>query len=313
MPDEPRWLSAHLALGVPAQAPAADHLITSVVAPFVERALNAGWIDRFFYVRYADRGPHLRLRLHGLPENLDGVVRPALLELATTDWPTPEAITSGQQPSSEEVLRWVPYEPEFDRYGGGQATRLAEECFWISSRIAVDVMRGTASERSTRLGQGLLCMLVFAHVFGCGRTDVATYSARYASSNLRGFARAEGSDVIWTRAFDDGFTKQAESIEPFIEETWERLKSDASLSPTLDELRDGLIDVRDRLQLLCKSDQVKHYGRVVSAEGAFLTIVPSYIHMMNNRLGLTIRDEAYVAHLISRSLSSRVIAEVAPQ
>ena len=113
---------------------------------------------------------------------------------------------------------------------------------------------------------------------------------------------------MWTRAFDDGFARQSDSIEPFIEETWERLKSDESLSPALDDLRDGLVNIREQLQALCEAGEVRHYGRLMTLEGAFLFIVPSYIHMMNNRLGLTIADEAYLAHLIARSLS-RVTTE----
>ena len=32
------------------------------------------------------------------------------------------------------------------------------------------------------------------------------------------------------------------------------------------------------------------------------SIVPSYIHMMNNRLGITIQEESYLAYLISKGM-----------
>jgi thiopeptide-type bacteriocin biosynthesis protein len=233
-----------------------------------------------------------------------------LLELSTTEWPLSTSPASDQPPAaSRDILRWVPYEPEFDRYGGAKAMPVAEDCFWISSRVAIDVMRNTTSGRSARMGQSLLCMLVFIHVFGGAGVDAAAYGARYESGNLRAFARDEGSDTIWVRAFDNGFAKQAESIEPFIGETWERLQSDTSLSPALDELRDGLVATREGLESLCKSGELIHFGRRISLEGAFHYIVPSYIHMMNNRLGLTIADEAYLAHLIARSLSEKATTE----
>lgn len=310
MPNEATWLSAYLPLSSALYDSETDHLVTSVLHPFVEEAVMAGWIDQYFFVRYSEGGPHLRLRVRGAPQTLDAVVAPALQTL----WAGRNAglpCDDGSAILRSAVVRLVPYEPELDRYGGIKAIAVAEEGFWISSRCAFELIRSTMSGRPARLGQALLTMLVFIHVFGEGRTNPAVFAARYAADNLRPFARDEVSGDAWIRTFDDGYAKQSESVAFFVKEAWARLTAEDELSPALDELRKDLVGLREKLRVLCESGETRQYGKPVSSLGlALISIVPSYIHMMNNRLGLSIPDEAYIAHVLSRSLSSPVIKEL---
>ncbi|MBL8744562.1 MAG: lantibiotic dehydratase, partial [Myxococcales bacterium] len=55
-----------------------DALLTDVLGPCLQRARDAGEIDDWFFIRYADPLPHLRVRCHGSPDALLGRVLPAL-------------------------------------------------------------------------------------------------------------------------------------------------------------------------------------------------------------------------------------------
>jgi hypothetical protein len=57
-----------------------DEVVLGVVYPFVRRCQREGWIDGWFFIRYSEYGPHVRLRLHGRSDVLDQAVWPALRE-----------------------------------------------------------------------------------------------------------------------------------------------------------------------------------------------------------------------------------------
>ena len=53
-----------------------DDLLTGPVSELCEQALAADTADDWFFIRYADPDPHLRLRFHGQPDRLAGKLLP---------------------------------------------------------------------------------------------------------------------------------------------------------------------------------------------------------------------------------------------
>ncbi|MGI5120650.1 lantibiotic dehydratase [Marinactinospora thermotolerans] len=91
-------------------------------------------VDRWFFLRYVDPAPHLRLRLHGRPERLLSAVLPALHAWAA-------AVTE------RGVIRKVvldTYEPEVLRYGGPDAIEYAERLFDADSRVVAGQLAARA-------------------------------------------------------------------------------------------------------------------------------------------------------------------------
>lgn len=278
------WLSAHIYLDGMVHGSDGDLVLLNVVRPFVKRAFESGWTDRYFFIRYRDDGAHIRLRLRGLPHVLKEKLQPALEECAG------------------DRIRWIPYSPEFDRYGGPLAIEVAESFFFASSRAAMLLTESIAGVQSARLAKGLLAMLVFLYVFGGTRQSVIDFSRQHSTSYLRAIAREEGQDVPWKSAFDDGYGRQSLALVSAVIDTWERLCEGESVLPALDAYRVALTETRSELERLCASGLVATGGGVVSnIDQATMWIGPSYVHMMNNRLGITIAEEAYLGHLITRA------------
>ncbi|MGI5339831.1 lantibiotic dehydratase [Streptomyces sp. CA-181903] len=84
--------------------------------------------DRWFFLRYRDPDPHLRLRFHGAPGPLHGHVLPVLARHAR----------SWQDAGLLRRLVLDTYEPETGRYGGPDAMPHAERLFHLDSRSALD-------------------------------------------------------------------------------------------------------------------------------------------------------------------------------
>ncbi|WP_281286741.1 lantibiotic dehydratase [Catellatospora sichuanensis] len=102
------------------------------------RAVGAGLADRWFFVRYADPEPHVRLRLHGRPEDLTSTLFRQLCAWAT------QLVERGLCSSFTVDT----YERELERYHGPEGMAFAEAVFNADSSAVVDVL---ALRRARRL------------------------------------------------------------------------------------------------------------------------------------------------------------------
>ncbi|MET8684761.1 lantibiotic dehydratase [Streptomyces sp. NPDC004732] len=131
------WLYASLYSSAERQ----DELLTGPLHRFLSAlptpSDETGGVDRWFFIRYADPDPHLRLRLHGDPSLLNGVLLPRLHDLA-------------QQLAADGLargLRLNSYSPETERYGGPTLLGAAEEVFHADSQLVLERLAAPTSDR----------------------------------------------------------------------------------------------------------------------------------------------------------------------
>lgn len=282
------WLSAHLFFEGPMYGEECDRVLLEVVEPFVLRCEREEWTVSHFFIRYGEDGPHVRLRLRGEAEVLEGRVWAALVE----------HVRGGP------VVRLarVPYEPETARYGGPDALAVAERHFADSSATAYRLLAGTGPNRSSRLGMGLLAMVVLVHAFAGGRDRGADFARTYATGYLRLLGERDGGGAL-RDAFGDGYQRQAGRLAGHVDEVWSRLDAGQPLSDELDAWAAAIRERRAELAALFAVGRVQVEGGPAEGwERVVFGIVPGYVHMTNNRLGITLHEESYLAFLISRAL-----------
>ena len=307
------WLSVYLFFNGWIYAPECDRVVVDVVEPFVRRCQQQGWTDQHFFIRYSEFGPHVRLRLQGRPDALGGDVWPALVEhlrahnadVVVDERPESPAVP--QRPEGEPVrvthVARVEYEPETERYGGPDALLVGERVFEVSSDAAYALIGKMGTERSSRLGKGLLSMVVLVHVFTEDREKGAVFSQMYSTNYLRSLVREDGGRDAWLDAFDQGFSQQSETLMEYVDAVWEAMDDGDSLSDTLDAYADGMRRLREEIRALFEQGRVQVAGETAQDWHRVVHgIVPSYMHMMNNRLGITLQEESYLAYLITRAL-----------
>lgn len=310
------WLSAYLFFDGWMYEAECDRLVREVVRPFAERAAGEGWTDGHFFIRYSEHGPHLRLRLHGDEAVLEERVWPALVEQVRAHSP---AVSVGTLPDTPVFRRpegadAVPvthlvraaYDPETERYGGPDALLVAERHFRDSSEATFGLMERMGDARSSRLGKGLLAMVVLVHVFARDRAHAAAFAQAYSTNYLRSVAREDGGREAFLGAFDQGYEQQADTLGAYVEEVWTRLDEGEPLSEILDAWTAALRATRAELRALQEAGRVLVGGAAAGWEAVVAAIVPSYVHMTNNRLGITIQEESYLGYLIHRALGAAV-------
>ena len=115
---------------------AADSILTETIGPAIAELQARGTVDGWFFIRYGDPDPHLRVRLHGsgarlcadglrtLHERLDSLLGGRLwrIELGT-------------------------YEREIDRYGGAANILKAERLFGFDSEAVLQILRACPGDQ----------------------------------------------------------------------------------------------------------------------------------------------------------------------
>jgi thiopeptide-type bacteriocin biosynthesis protein len=140
-----------------------DDLIAGPLLTFTRQALAAGWAEDWFFLRYSDPDPHLRLRFRGPPARLLTDLLPALSAWAT------ELMAAGQ------CLRFSfdTYERELERYGGGAGMEVAEAVFGADSR-AVAALVQLLHQRRVALDRTALAVLTVDDLLaGLGLSEAA--------------------------------------------------------------------------------------------------------------------------------------------
>ncbi len=286
------WLTAYLFFEGHVYGDTADRVIREVVAPLA-RACRPDAV-RWFFLRYAEAAEetsHVRLRF----------LAPGPV-LEETIWPRVAAAAS----SSKLVTRSTRerYEPEVERYGGPWGLALAEELFHRQSETALALLEKIPpGTRPQRLGKGLLAMLVLLFLYRGERRPAAELARRYGTSYLKAWAGDAEEQERWLGTFQEAFDRQADRLAGYVESAWEALESGGELTPELDAYRRDMEDVARRLRELFDQGRLRLDARTAADWGECVRwIVPSYIHMMNNRLGVSIQEESYLSVLIAGTL-----------
>jgi lantibiotic biosynthesis protein len=107
-----------------------DELLAGPVRELAEAAVRDGLASGWFFLRYGDPGPHLRLRFRGEPERLTGGLLPRLFQ-----WAGRLVAAGGCDRFAVDT-----YEREIERYGGPEGMAAAEDLFAADSRCVAALL-----------------------------------------------------------------------------------------------------------------------------------------------------------------------------
>jgi thiopeptide-type bacteriocin biosynthesis protein len=240
-----------------------DQVLRDVVQPLVERVVQLGAADRWFFVRYSDPDWHLRLRFHGQPDRLHNEVLPALQAAAAP------LLADGRL----WRLQLDTYEREVERYGGAEGIELAEQLFHADSEAVLALAdlfpgdaRGDLRWRLALVGMDrLLTDLGF---------DLATRRA-VVRKTRETFAAEFQADSNLHHQLGTKFRAERTSVEALRDGT---ARAEARLALALQVLRRR----SEQLALVVAELQVgTRAGRLAVP---LVELAPSYLHMHANRV-----------------------------
>ncbi|MEV4447191.1 MULTISPECIES: lantibiotic dehydratase C-terminal domain-containing protein [Streptomyces] len=322
-------------------------VLTEYVKPLVDGLTADGLLARYFFLNYWLEGPHIRLRLkpstpghtaevrRRAEEELRAFLRarPSLYEVRSDFYVglyntlfdlefTPEERLPYLGEDGTMRLRnnnsfsWEPYEPEYGKYGGPAGVELAEWHFKHSSDLVIDAARTmNLHVRTVLLGTAAQLMMVMSSTFLGERPAMAAFLERYHSFWHNAFA---DTALISGTAYDGNYDTMAESVRKrftaihgaLTEQEPGRLSGFVrAWAEHCAELRHRARELAVRGDLVFRSWDGTRDEAVTDPDVAAEALLSPYMHMTNNRLHVTVTDEAYLSHVLARSLRESCAVE----
>lgn len=270
-----------------------DHAVDDLLRPAAQAIRATPGCDRWFYIRYYDdRGAHLRLRAHtarrddadGLQRRLDALLcerLPAVAREAPQPrrplLPTPPAhvMSSATGVGFEQSI----YEPEWEKYGDAPGVAVAEELFEASSDIALELSdAGMGSGARAALSLALMGAVTDAGVQPQRRAGFWHDYAAYWTT---------GAGAQPTSPAARFLGRAAERVAPLLAPASAALAADAASQGSIASYASAATS------MLAAARE-----RAVARSAEHLCF--HHVHMTNNRLGMTLVEEALLAVVLAR-------------
>ncbi len=322
-----QWLASHIFYAEPL-----DKFVTDAIIPFVKKVKELNIIEGFFFIRYWERGPHIRLRFLGDLEVFEEKLKPlykSYFDQFFSEHPSVrkepdyvKELKDDQKWFPNNTVQFLPYEPETERYGGNEMLIHSEAHFQFSSETIFEFMEDGKDGWGYDLAMGAAIQMHLSMVYGFGmdKNEMIHFFDRYF---VRWLSRAyyyygqeiEKEELERRRdetlvAFEKSYQPQKESFISFFTQIQELLTEGDIEDSWLEHWVNGAKLTNEKLDDLIKSQTYEatnyyeifekfEYNKEIQSKWA---LFDSYVHMTNNRLGVLNRDEAYLAYIIKETL-----------
>jgi lantibiotic biosynthesis protein len=248
-----------------------DELIADPLRVFTGFAMSAGLARAWFFIRYLDPEPHLRIRFHGESDVLLGSLLPQL-----TRWGG-ELVSDG----AAQRFSFETYERELERYGGERGMGLAERLFAADSVASAELLWLARSEPPTDDRLALAMVSIDDLLAGLGLSEAERLGW------YEGVAPLSREDGLVYRSRQAEFRRLLGGPVGSVSER---------LSGILATRRQALAHVSAQLPVVAKEGDLTQPPT---------TLYRSYVHMHCNRLfDLDSADESRALALLRRTRDS---------
>ncbi len=298
-----------------------ESLLVGAVRPLVKKLIEQGLITQYFFIRYWERGPHIRLRLKknmGVHDAqiailVENDLRDFILKNPSELFLTPEMEERKLAASwrTNNQIFSISYQPETSRYGGINGLPLAELQFFASSRMVLNEFIETP-EWSYDHALGAAIKLHIGFIFSTGLAK--DKMVEFFEKNCRDWlpAAVEGTDEVRQQEqilsqFEKAYLQQKEALLPYIQGIWTELRHDpsGSSSPFWENWLSINQAVFTNLDLLEKSGLLNpsNSDNTDPTKPKYWNILSDFVHLTNNRLGVLNRDEGYLGYILAQALN----------
>jgi thiopeptide-type bacteriocin biosynthesis protein len=258
----------------------ADRLLREQIGPLADRLIASGAAKQWFFIRFTDPRPHLRVRLCGDP----GAIREAVEQVAGS------ALEAGLAHDAE----FATYQRELERYGGPHAIALAERLFHADSDAVVallDMFEPGARGLEERWRIGVLGADVLLCDLGL---DIGVRAAHARNMQIA-FERELRPDARLRRAVAARVRSNADAVDALL----------AAIDDPHHPLASGITVVAERSArirpLTIELSRLRDHGRL---EVPLPALATAFVHMWLNRL---CRSENRLHEYVSYAMLARVL------
>jgi len=317
------WLSLHLYY-----EPPYPPFFLGAILPFLEELKEEELIISFFFIRYRERGPHIRLRLRCPSKVQLEKVRAKGEQLFETYFQQfPSICTTTKNTSNwlpNNSIQIIPYEPEQVRFGGEKGLEFVEQQFHLSSAYYLRWLKeqGEAVAYDSVLSFTLQLQVGLIHAAGLSWEEAYAffqfYDYNWLPHLIEPNSQAPDEKTDWLHRiesnriqFKDAFEAQAATLKDFVDYLWTQLESKKleSESPLLWNWYQQHQKIWTSIKTTILSLRPKDYHFNSSlkqhlspqAQNRWM-LLADCLHLNKNRLGIPHQEESYLAYLLTQSM-----------
>lgn len=327
-----RWLSVYLFYTAPT-----DVFLAKAVKPLIDTLLKTGAIEQFFFIRYDERGPHIRLRILAEQPVIDKIILPNLTEHFNNYfkmYPS-SRVEPSYHPDTPADQIWFPnnsvqivdYEPETARYGGENGLKYSERQFYFSSKATLEALLPASRNNlpyDQILGVAIKLHLAMAYAYGMTMDKAADFFAAifthwipFAVGRER-MLKEQYNQLLkkMTENYQQGFLEQKSALTPYIAAVWAACKEENGfeeefMNEWLRENKRLALELRlayaqNTLQQRPPEYLLQIHTSTDEEDLGMWQFYADFVHLTNNRLGIGNEDESYIAYLITRGLEENL-------
>lgn len=312
------WQALHIFIPDPVLQ---NKFLIEVVQPHIQALRSSGRISQWFFMKYWEGGPHIRLRVKEI-SSIDFVaLKHALLtEVAhyqTDNTLTREAFYKHNKFDGEaldaDALPWfepgsveeITYQPELDRYGGEYAMPVSEQLFCASSEFALDILSRSLETTNDKITLAFDLLLM-----GSSHLNPEQKSPASLQKFFTQYAKFYARFIHDIQPIDDNLQQFFRNNKELLINKMSNVLSgnfnNKYLSNTaVDAWQSALAGThKNWLALIAKGQLITPYFKQSAnspqmREIAVASLASSHLHMLNNRLSIIPAFEYQAAILLS--------------
>jgi hypothetical protein len=316
-----------------------EEFLIKIIKPYCDTVLGSGAAERYFYIRYWERGAHIRLRFYGETQTLENILKPNIESHFSNFFSRkpsnrrepnyPKNVNPDTVWQANNSIQFVDYEPETSRYAGAYGMVIAEKHFFHSSETVLESMTNIGLKNwsyEQALGVAIKLHLSFVHAVGF---DIFTAKNFFKEvfyhwlplsiqrERITQAQQVQQNETI-INTFEQSFLEQGESLLSYHAAFWGVLLEDVGFEE--DYLNEWhatcrfskqefmLADAQSLLEERPVKYQIDFQTTLEERDYLLWEIYSDFFHLTNNRLGISNHDESYLAYLMMRSME-KLVAE----
>ncbi|SFW18326.1 thiopeptide-type bacteriocin biosynthesis domain-containing protein [Sinomicrobium oceani] len=273
------WIAAHIYY--PGNT---DKVLQHLLRPFLDEVQTILHpFTPWFFIRYWKQGSHIRFRLNPLPGQEDHI-RQELQKQANAFFRQYPAVPEqhDRHYSAPVALRFEPYIPETERYGNAKSLPAAEHLFYTSSAFVLE--RFAEIHKASLLIESLRMQLITLWATGWDERRLVHICTLFIEGWLPRLydpaLEQTAQKAHWMAVFKQSFNRHADQIIP-------------AFGAFRKALLKGHTDHRSQQFYTNHTRMFETYENYRFTPEKMNAIVGSFLHMNNNRLGISNHEEAY--------------------
>lgn len=283
-----KWISAHI------YYTELDVIIQEALTALADDKEFLSVAEKYFFIRYWERGPHIRLRVLVNEEDyyrinliIDKHFNKFFKKVPSLNYKgNPDFFPNNS-------IQYIDYLPEIKRYGGAEGIIIAEEHFYNCSEFILRLLKHhLCLEKSMSLDDKLTSAVK-------GNLMIIK-SMKLSKDGENEFILRLSNNIFWKKKLEEFIPKDqlTNRLDTEYEKNSEQLKNLYCSVVELDESDKIYFDFYKDLENTKTDNNVSNITHVSTQD-----LYASYLHMFNNRIGLRNHEEYYLYYMIKKTFN----------